>query len=280
MIQSASYPPSIHHLICSKQISLLNFLSNELAMDELIATHLLALGAIYVNKERTFENRVLNDKDYVRVHPYPKRYNTQLIDWQSRRVFENEDFIAINKPACIPMHATLDNAIENVLHQCSLAFNTPLYVTQRLDVPTSGIVILAKTKQFQSRFNRMLLNRKITKTYHAVTKIEPPMGHHIHFMEKSLSAPKIIHPEEAPDRLACELILINSQPISLGFLNEICLITGRTHQIRAQLGFLNCPILGDTPYGGEPHPEEDSSIYLQATSLLFHDFSFRIPVLW
>lgn len=277
MVLAASYPPSIHHFICDKEIPLKEFLVNQLHFSDSRITELLTLGSIFVNKERVFSECALKSGDYVRFHPYPKRYATDQISWESLVLFQNDDFIVLNKPHGIPVHATLDNAIENVLFQCSQEFNIPLYVTQRLDVPVGGLMVLAKTKTFQSEFNRMLIKRRITKIYEAVTEKAAPLGHHLHYMEKSLSAPKIMHSDPAPDRLACELEVVSSEKVALGYVNEIRLITGRTHQIRAQLQYLGCSILGDTAYGGSCSPQGDGNIFLRASKLSFKTFSFELP---
>ena len=71
----------------------------------------------------------------------------------------------MNKPAGIPVHATLDNQVENVLHQLHVALGDSLYVTQRLDTEVSGLIVFAKTQEFQRRFNRLLAERKVTKRY-------------------------------------------------------------------------------------------------------------------
>ena len=89
-----------------------------------------------------------------------------------------------------------------------------------------------------------------------------------------------MHTEPAENRLPCELEIIQTKQHSLGYLNEIHLITGRTHQIRAQLAHLGCPILGDTPYGGECYPETHGNIFLRASFLSFKNFEFTLPVLW
>ncbi|MFM8316083.1 MAG: pseudouridine synthase family protein [Deltaproteobacteria bacterium] len=280
MSQVANQPPSIHHLICDKTISLSEFVRSQLHIDHDKISLLISLGSLFVNKERRFQDSLIHPLDYVRVHPYPKRYPVNEMDWNSRILFQNDQFVLVNKPAGIPVHATLDNAIENTVCELSRFLNIPLYVTQRLDVPVSGLLILAKTQKFQSEFNRLLIKRKLDKKYHAVTLNIPPLGLQTHYMEKSLSAPKKMHHEPSLDRLHCQLEILNTQSHPLGYLNEIKLITGRTHQIRAQLALLNCPILGDTPYNGHSHPKGKPHILLQSTSVSFNSFSFSIPPSW
>jgi 23S rRNA pseudouridine1911/1915/1917 synthase len=273
-----NFPPSIYHFISSGNISLTDLIERELHLSHKEILYLLSLGSIFLNKERVFDSLELKADDYVRVHPYPRRFPIQEIDWGSRIIFENEDFIIFNKPAGIPVHATLDNAVENVLHQLQIFCHHPIFVTQRLDIPVGGLLVLAKTKKFQSDFNRLLIKRAVDKHYHAMTSNRPPLGRQTHFMEKSLSAPKILHASSGENRLQCDLEILSTEIRGEFFMNEIRLLTGRTHQIRAQLSFLNCPIVGDTPYGGVANPINHRFIFLLATSLRFRDFNFSLPL--
>ena len=227
-----------------------------------------------MNKERTFLDQKLSKQDYIRIHPHPKRYDTESVDWHSTIIFENETFILVNKPSGIPVHATLDNSIENVAYQLSQTLGYPLYVTQRLDVPVSGLLLLAKTLNFQSEFNRFLRQKKVTKHYKALTHNEPRHGLHTHYMEKSPWAPKVLSLEPSPNHLECQLEILQTTPLGELFESEIHLITGRTHQIRSQLSFLGCPILGDCTYGGEVGPFNSKKIALHSTFLSFKDFKF------
>jgi hypothetical protein len=86
---AASFPPSIHHFVCEKEILLKDFLAQELNCSDSKTAELLSLGSIFVNKERVFSECILKTGDYVRVHPYPKRYATKHICWESLVVFKN-----------------------------------------------------------------------------------------------------------------------------------------------------------------------------------------------
>ena len=74
---------------------------------------------------------------------------------------EEEDYVVIDKPGGVPTVPTVDNLYENCLHMTGRAIEArgPLRVTHRLDQPTSGGLVLAKTKAFCSHFNQLLSER-------------------------------------------------------------------------------------------------------------------------
>lgn len=215
-------------------------------------SRLLEGGGIWLNGQRLKHDLMVAPGAYLRVHRNPRRYVTQGIDWKATVFHEDVDFLVINKPAGVPVHATVDNAIENVLAQLQAVLGHEVYVTQRLDTVTYGLFVVAKTKWFQSKFNQRLADRAIQKTYLALSEHPVPQGLHRHFMEDSFGAPKILHIEEAANRALCELEVLECVETPHGYRSKIRLLTGRTHQIRAQLAKLGCPIRGDLMYGGSP----------------------------
>lgn len=217
------------------------------------AQELLSLGSIYYNKKRILKEEKLPRGAYLRLHLHPKRYPVQEIDWEKGVVFQNKEFLVIDKVPGIPTHASLDNAIENCLEQTRRALETQLFVTQRLDNPVGGLLVFAKNKRVQAQFNQWLVEKKVKKIYQAVVEAPCPLGLHRHFMEPSPRAPKVLSLEERPQWLSCDLTILGCEEIKRGemifYKLKIELHTGRTHQIRAQLAFLGSPILGDKQYG-------------------------------
>lgn len=267
----------VHHILAETPGALTEILEKQLSLKPDFTLKLLRLGSIWANYERRRENIPIEPGWYIRVHQQPRRFPTQEIDWRSTIVFEDEDMLVINKPAGIPVHASVDNYVENVIYCLSETLGIPLYITQRLDTGTSGILLLAKTKWFQGQFNKLLRERLTQKTYLARVPIALNQGELIHYMQPTPHAPKIVSQTPTEGWQECRLIIKKIKPVSKNsFDTEIELLTGRTHQIRAQLSSLQAPIHGDSLYGSTAQNpwapktyKTDDSIALVSYSLEF-----------
>lgn len=144
-------------------------------------------------------------------------------------------------------------------------------VTHRLDRPTSGVVVFAKTSKALSRLNDMFRNGEIDKTYWAIVRNRPPKERDtlVHYLIKNEKTNKsTAYTTEKPHTKRAVLhykMIASSQNY---FLLEVDLETGRHHQIRSQLAHLGCPIKGDLKYGA-PRSNTDGSISLHARSISF-----------
>jgi 23S rRNA pseudouridine1911/1915/1917 synthase len=229
--------------------------SLELSSDE--AGRLISFGAVYVERRRTTSDCAVFPGQYIRVHLKPRRYSVDGIDWRKRIVYEDTELVVVNKPAGIPVHATLDNGIENVINQLGAVLAESLFVTQRLDTEVGGLLVLGKTPEFQSQFNRLLAERKVRKQYRALVTTLPETGRHVHYMAPTKRGPKTLSTQAQPTWLHCALSVLKAErsthslPASCAYDVEIDLETGRTHQIRAQLSAMGSSIVGDTLYGSQ-----------------------------
>jgi 23S rRNA pseudouridine1911/1915/1917 synthase len=250
---------------------------------------LLALGALYSEKERLLDWSYLECEHpgptYLRLHTEPRRYDLSVLrDWQERVVFENENFLIFNKPSGLPCHPMVDNFQENLLVELQRLTGKKLLLTHRLDRATKGLLLLAKTLEYQKAFNHLLTVRGVQKLYRAAVESAPPWleGQELtHYMLPSPRAPKLLVREMQLGTQECRLRILKIDNCLL----TLELLTGRTHQIRAQLGFEGFPICGDVAYGASHQPWGEENIALQSFQLAFRDplieqnWSFELPFL-
>ena len=157
-----------------------------------------------------------------------------------------------------------------------------LGVVHRLDRPTTGIVVFAKTSKALTRLNELFSNRETQKTYWAVVKNRPSEKETnlIHFLkrnEKNNTSKAYL--KEIPDSKKASLDYKIIKELDNYFVLEINLHTGRHHQIRAQLAAIGSPIKGDLKYGFD-RSNPDGGIHLHARKLIFvHPVSKEIMTL-
>ena len=193
-------------------------------------------------------------------------------------VFEDNHLLIINKKAGQLVQgdktgdaSLLDLIKDFIKKRDQKPGNVFLGLVHRIDRPTSGLVIYAKTSKALTRLTQMVKNREIKKTYWAVVqKIMIPQSqrlvHYLQKNEKTNKATVFIKPTDN----AKESIL-NYQIIKIldNFqLLEIDLETGRHHQIRAQLSKIGAAIKGDLKYGAA-RSNPDGGIHLHARKLEF-----------
>jgi 23S rRNA pseudouridine1911/1915/1917 synthase len=146
-----------------------------------------------------------------------------------------------------------------------------LGVVHRLDRPTTGIVVFAKTSKALERLNKMFSDRETSKTYWAVVKNKPPKSEDnlIHFLKRNeKNNTSKAHIKEVPESKKASLDYKIIKELNNYFALEINLHTGRHHQIRAQLQAIGCPIKGDLKYGFD-RSNPDGGIHLHARKLRF-----------
>lgn len=144
-----------------------------------------------------------------------------------------------------------------------------LGVVHRLDRPTSGIVVFARTSKALVRLNKMFSERETEKIYWAIVKNAPPKLEDTltHFLKRNPKQNKsYAHMKEVPDSKKGILHYKVLKKLDNYYLLEVTLETGRHHQIRSQLSAIGCPIKGDLKYGFD-RSNADGSIHLHARKL-------------
>lgn len=192
-------------------------------------------------------------------------------------LYEDNHIIAINKRAgdIVQGDKTGDQPLSNIVKAyIKNVYNKPgnvyLGVVHRLDRPTSGVVLFAKTSKALSRLNKMLAKRSIHKTYWAfVNQIETKSGRLVHYLRKNPKNNKstaFVKPTADAKKAILSYKVIKQ--LERYSLLEIQLETGRHHQIRVQLSSQGFPIKGDLKYGFN-RSNKDGSIHLHARHIAF-----------
>ncbi|PQV45041.1 23S rRNA pseudouridine1911/1915/1917 synthase [Jejuia pallidilutea] len=193
-------------------------------------------------------------------------------------LYEDNHIIIVNKRAgdIVQGDKTGDTPLSDVVkayikNKYNKPGNVYLGTVHRLDRPTSGIVIFAKTSKVLPRLNKLFLSKAIKKTYWAVVKQHPLKQEDtlIHWLKKNPKNNKsYTHSKEIKDSKKAILHYKTIKKLDNYILLEIHLETGRHHQIRTQLASIGCPIKGDLKYGFD-RSNKDASIHLHARHIEF-----------
>ncbi|WP_100612983.1 RluA family pseudouridine synthase [Confluentibacter lentus] len=193
-------------------------------------------------------------------------------------LYEDNHIIIVNKRAgdIVQGDKTGDKPLSEVVKEyIAEKYNKPgnvyLGVVHRLDRPTTGLVIFAKTSKALPRLNKLFVEKEAKKTYWAIVKNEPKKLEDtlIHWLKKNPTNNKSsAHIKEVPDSKKAILHYKVLKKLDNYFLLDVNLETGRHHQIRSQLASIGCPIKGDLKYGFD-RSNPDSSIHLHARQINF-----------
>ena len=195
-----------------------------------------------------------------------------------RVLYEDNHIIIVNKASSeiVQGDRTGDKPLsEKVKEYLKVKYNKPgnvfCGVTHRLDRPTSGIVVFAKTSKALSRLNKMFRDDEVGKKYWAIVQNRPESdtGTLIHYLIKDNRRNKSsAYNTEKKDTKKAILHYTLLAESNNYFMLEINLETGRHHQIRVQLSQIGSPIKGDLKYGAK-RSNGDGSISLHARSISF-----------
>ncbi len=219
-------------------------------------------GATIGTKVLQKSDRVSLDDDLVVTPPKPIEelvvVATPVDDLEV--IYEDQDIVVVNKPAGVVAHPTVGfegPTVAGALLARGITLSTSgaqerQGIVQRLDVGTSGLMMLAKSELAYSRLKQAFRDRTVHKIYHAIIQGHPDPS------EGTFDAPIGRHPK-AEFKFA---VMEGGKPSITHYktlelfpavaLCEVNLETGRTHQIRVHFSAFKHPLLGDTMYGADP----------------------------
>ena len=194
----------------------------------------------------------------------------------NRIIYEDNHLIAVTKRSgeIVQGDKTGDKPLsEEIKSYLKTKYKKPgnvfLGIIHRLDRPTSGIVLFAKTSKSLSRMNELFKNKKVQKTYYAITEDMPnkAKGVIISLLKKNQKQNKS-YITKLDDGKKSELEYELIEKLQNYFLIKVKPKTGRHHQIRVQLSSIGCKIKGDVKYGAK-RANKDKSICLHSYSISF-----------
>lgn len=188
------------------------------------ARELIAAGSVLVNQRPVrVASREVNDTDDVRV--VEARPSIPLLA-------STNEWLAVDKPAGVPTQPPRDRKVLSLEEMLRVEYRE-IYLVHRLDTPTSGVIVFARSTPAAAKLSRLFATGEIRKTY--LARVDPPITE-----ETTIDSP--IDGREA-------LTIVRPRG---GSLVEVEIKTGRTHQIRIHLASIGHPVLGDRRYGGQP----------------------------
>ena len=198
--------------------------------------------------------------------PEDQRFEAEAIELNI--VYEDEHILVINKPAGLVVHPGAGNAdgtlLNALLHHCPGIGEVPRAgIIHRLDKDTTGLMVVAKTIPAQTHLVEAMQAREITREYEAVCHgamtgggtIDEPIGRHptkrTHMAVTQSGKPATTHFRVMEKYRAHTRLRLRLE-------------TGRTHQIRVHMTFVNHPLVGDPVYAGRPRPPRKADEQLLA----------------
>jgi 23S rRNA pseudouridine1911/1915/1917 synthase len=198
--------------------------------------------------------------DTVKIAKPYKRKIKKKIDLNLKVIYENDDFIVIDKPPFISCHESnnmdssytiADWIIDNDIWKDELSDIERAGIVHRLDKNTSGVLLIAKSFKTQESLMDLFKNRKVKKQYDAITtgRIQQQGIIKYKITRNPLNPTKMTHSIGSGKDAETEYVLIKAY----NKYNHVHFFpkTGRTHQIRVHTSAIGSPILGDEVYGAQ-----------------------------
>lgn len=224
------------------------------------AVELIDTGEVSILQRALSKSGALSKGDTVQFDLQGKQFEPEPLAVDMAVVYEDEDVVVVNKPVGVAAHASVGWTGPTVLgslqargvHITSLGAPGRQGIVSRLDVGTSGLMLVCKSDLAYREMRRQFAEHEVTKIYHALVQgnlshdkatIEAPIGRakvsDFRFTVTPLGKPAITHWDVLERFSEATLVGVNLE-------------TGRTHQIRVHFSSIGHPLVGDSMYGANP----------------------------
>ena len=260
------------------------FKSKILDLPQSLVEKILRKNKIKINRKKVKTSYRVQQGDIVEVFDISKfkviernktikyKPSRKEVDVYDDYILENNpNFIVINKPAGIAVQSgtkSFRNIID-VLKDTKYFEDTKPFIVHRLDKETSGVLIVAKNREYAQLFTSLFRIRKVHKTYIAITYGK--VSKTIKSMEENLTT--YDNKKKIVQKAISHIRVIKSSPdYSYVELNPI---TGRKHQLRKQLYNIGNPIIGDDKYFLNRRADK---IKIRSKNLMLHAYKIKFMI--
>lgn len=249
-------------------------------------SRLIDSGKILVNSEPAKAGYKLRAGDILLIDFDEKELDV-IPDIDLPVIYEDESVIVVNKPAGVISHSRGkywdEPSVASFIRQKVRGLQGERAgIVHRLDRATSGVMICAKNEETMKFLQMQFQDRKVVKTYIAVIETAPKelKARIIAPIARNLKNPKMFHVDEDGKLAETDYEIVGTN--SDGFtVVELLPKTGRTHQLRVHLNYINRPIVGDELYGGKPYERlllHAEKLKIALPSGEFKEFAAPLPV--
>lgn len=248
---------------------------------------LLRRGEVRVNGRRARPEQRLREGDEIRLPPVRMRApglgrvpDGLLREVRARVLFEDERLLALDKPAGLAAHGGSGLAFGAIEALRAARPDAGLELVHRLDKETSGVLLVAKGRTSLRMLHALLRKGAVDKTYLALLKGRWTLG------RKTLDVPLRTNVRQGGERVvkvdaggrhSTSVFAPLRKFGARATLVEVCLHTGRTHQIRVHAAFAGHPVAGDAKYGDRGFNADLKELGLQRMFLHAHRIAFTWP---
>lgn len=237
----------------------------------------LKKGELRINSKKVKPSYKLSKGDHIKGRVVVRSLDLSPKKMDLDIVYEDEDFIAINKDPELIVHPSLSNPNPSLVNGL-LAYTEDLSdyggedrpgIVHRLDMDTSGLILICKNNEVHEYMSRLFKDRQVKKSYIAIVNGKLDKKGEINF---PISRNKFNKTKMAVDPNGEKSALTYYQPLAYNedyTLVKVNIITGRTHQIRVHMAHINHSVLGDKIYGVKKERIKSARQMLHAYGLEF-----------